>query len=42
MDIFLKFSVLYGKKILDTVILRLDKIEKNIQKKCDLFIKTIK
>lgn len=39
---FLKFSIVYGFNVLDSVILRFDKIDKNNQKKINFFIRTIK
>lgn len=37
LDLFLKFSIYYGKKQLDSVIIKLDKYEKLAQKKSDHF-----
>jgi len=37
LDLFLKFSIYYGKKQLDSVIIKLDKYEKLAQKKFDHF-----
>ncbi|RNA20117.1 hypothetical protein BpHYR1_010132 [Brachionus plicatilis] len=42
LGLYLKFSIVYGLNILDTVHMRLDKIDRNSQKKVDFFIKTIK